>query len=947
MSHRVFRLVNILTALAMLLSLFAYDAPAPAAAQTPPSPLEILARAKGVDSRNLILDDATTYTLLNGTQVTRIKAHDAKSSQILGGDFENGLEVDLPTLMAQAGREWRAAHGALTKDAVKTLAGLSPSDTVNVSLWLAGDIQSLPKPADSPSLSAGGTSTNSGEAAASSPQVFHFAGKDFLVPLNPDQIPPEVSAAVSGLGSTSALPAEKSGETKAALPAADADGKIEAFKQSNQRYLESQVVPLQSALDQRLAALGLKATFTSPSVPAAYLEDVPVSLVQEIAFWPELDAIYIVPAYAGPSINNARPAQNAAFAQDYAGYNGAGINVAVAEGERAYFANPGLVLTGTYDGAQPFANHPTAVCGIIRSTVDGYPGLANGSNVYSANGSYSNWATMSAALDYATTNAAVINNSWYWDSSNSATFWEADRRLDYYVRYNYDFVAVAAGNFGNGCGGNYSTYVVSPAKGYNVMSVGNYEDVNNINWSDDYMDSCSSFGDPANDSTGVTHAKPEVAAIGASINSTLPNASDPLVGGVGSGTSYASPMVTSLAADIMQAQPGLSDEPEVIRSLIMATALHNVEGGARQSDKDGVGGVDFTAALTAAERGDYTDTGIDGTTVFPLSNSVYAYKGERVRVVINWLSNPVGGYTSDPLPVDLDLDVYRSDGTTLVASSSSGSNNYEIVDFIAPATETYQIKITKFGSYTGSNTWLGTAKWRGEYRISPYLFYSDPTATPLGTQLDILPSEWDRPNYWRVLGVRSLSSDHDLTLYSASITDDPSTRSQQASSYSSYLVDLVAVDGNHKSYSEMEHYRVSRFSGTGGYDINWSNNEGVLTPGTYGPFGQGGALPADVFDLYLPPGTWYISIIPSVSNTTDLATFLYASTSGAPATYNRGLYGYSAASNVSTSTLTTETMVYNAPGNDYYGLVITALTRGTSNYYIKIDSRNFLPFIKR
>lgn len=943
------RVFNAFLALVVILSMFS-GAVRVTAQTTPPSPLEILAASRKLDAKDLSLLNETTFTLLDGHKVQRIKALDTRNGQIIGGDFENGLEVNLAALEATAGASWRAAHGALTPQSLIVLSTLAPADTVNISLWLAGDIQALPHDEFKPDLASTPGQTNNIEAStdqSSGPAVVPLGNKDFIVPLTAGQIPPEVLAAAPGSISApgSQIQEAQHQELTPALPAADADGKIEAFKQANQRHLETQVTALQSALRPRLESLGLHASYASTIVPSTYLENVPRALVEKMAFWPEIDAIYIVPKQAGPALDSARPAQNANIVNN-SGYIGTGVTVAVTEGERAYFANPGLTMNNCYDCSQDYANHPTAVAGFIKSTVFGYYGLANGATVDSANGSYSNWATQAAAIDWATTNDTILTNSWYWDSPNTSTFWEADRRLDYIVRYNYDFVAVAAGNFGNGCSSNWSSYVVSPAKGYNVLSVGNHEDQDNINWSDDAMDVCSSFGNPSNDTTGTAHEKPEVSAIGSTLDSTLPVASAPLVGPVGSGTSYASPMVAALAADLIQAKSTLSNKPEALRAIIMATALQNIEGSAITSDKDGAGAVDFTAALITAERNHFSSQYVASDSTYPITFYQSAYQGERMRFVITWLSNPSGPYTTDVLPADLDLTAYRADGTTVVAISSNSTNNFEVLDFIAPASETYIFKVTNY-SFTGSGTWLGASWWRGEYRISPGTLYSDPLATPLGTLLSIYPADWAHSNYWRALGTRSTSSDHDLKLYSAGLAENPSTRSTLAISSSSLPLDFIVVDGNHSSSSQMEHYQVVPFSGTGGYTINWSNNYGTLSPGIYGPFTKTSSLPVETYDLSLNPGYWRITVIPSLANTVDLGVYAFTSTSGTPSSWAQGKYLASSRSDVSTNALVSEGLYLYAANSDYYGLVVTANTNGYSDYYIKIDSLVFLPVLMR
>jgi hypothetical protein len=175
----------------------------------------------------------------------------------------------------------------------------------------------------------------------------------------------------------------------------------------------------------------------------------------------------------------------------------------------------------------------------------------------------------------------------------------------------------------------------------------------------------------------------------------------------------------------------------------------------------------------------------------------FAYAGERVRYVIRWLSNPASDYSSDPQPPDLDLKVYRADGSFLQGNNWT-ANSFEIVDFVAPASETYRFEVSLDGSWSGGTTYMGRGWWVGTYRISPDSGYSDPMASPMGTHLSVHPTDWSPTNYWRAFGIRPLSSDHDLELYSRSYFDDPDLRNNLAGSYSGTdQVDLVAVDGNH------------------------------------------------------------------------------------------------------------------------------------------------------
>jgi subtilisin family serine protease len=102
-------------------------------------------------------------------------------------------------------------------------------------------------------------------------------------------------------------------------------------------------------------------------------------------------------------------------------------------------------------------------------------------------------------------NADVVNVSWG-KGSQKGMRW-SDRSFDYWARDGFSMIVAAAGNT-NKCG----TYLCSPAKGWNVISVGAYDDLNNANWSDDTMAASSSYVNPSLD-----REKPELVAPGVQI----------------------------------------------------------------------------------------------------------------------------------------------------------------------------------------------------------------------------------------------------------------------------------------------------------------------------------------------------------------------------------------------------------------------------------------------
>lgn len=903
--------------------------------------LQRLATATQTDGSRLTLVESADFTLLDGTALTRVKAEDRDTGETVGGTLKGDQLVDETALRAAAASVWRAQHGAVTPELLKMLQTMQPNDTLQVSAWLAVDAQPLPRPElVRPAKDEGIATSADVPPADAAPKVIGADGKGFAVNTPADKVPADLAALLAlPARSGESAPAEadsKQGAAQSNIPDNTAImARAEQLKQQNIQHLRAQVKPAVDSFAAQMQQRGVTVLGSDEMAPTVVLQLTRAQL-EEIAMLPEIDTLYAIPPNAGASMGYARPTQLADIVEYMGGYTGAGVKVAVAEGERAFFANPYLTLVGSYDGSQPYATHPTGVSGIIRSTHPTVRGIATGVDLYSANGSYSNWTTMQNALNYATTNAKVINNSWYWDFSNTATFWEADRRLDYYVRTNWDFVTVASGNFGNGCGGNFSSYVVSPAKGYNVMTVGNYDDLNSLGWSGDAMNNCSSFGDPGADAATPKHSKPEVAAVGSGISSTIDSIVTP-IGGIGSGTSYAAPMIAGLAANMIQADANLTNWPEAIKAVIMATAMHNIEGSERYSDKDGAGGMVATAAMVSVERDNWDAKSVTSAS-FPMTYTQYAHKGERVRFVVAWDSNPNSGFTTDPLEFDIDLYAYRANGTTVISTSTSGVNNFEIVDFIAPASETYRFIVRRFSS-TGSSTFLGVGWWRGVYRISPDTAYTDPKATPLGTHLAVYPTDWSPTGDWRAMGVRSSSSDHDLELYTRSMFSDPSLRSfKRGSYYGTNDVDVIAVDGNHWLTSNPEHYVVDHWTGTGGYNVNWSNQALVLDYGLYGPYTLGGNGVVKVYDVLMQARrAKRIYVLPS-GNSNDLASLLFKSSSGDSNTWAQSRGSAYRSSDRGTAANTAEWFdaINSTASSDYFGLVVYGKNTATSNYYIYI-----------
>lgn len=281
---------------------------------------------------------------------------------------------------------------------------------------------------------------------------------------------------------------------------------------------------------------------------------------------------------------------------------------------------------------------------------------------------------------------------------------------------------------------------ISPQKAWNVLSVGGYSDNENEDWTDDRMWSGSVYLNPTNDGVNY-HEKPEVVAPAVKITTISLNGSTVTV----TGTSVAAPQVTGEAALLIQRNNDLRNWPEVLRSIIMVSATNNVDGASgmptHEEIKDGAGGINIDLAdQVARNRGSVPSSEANRcytscwwgewltNSMFDESGYRYYYfqgnKGDRIRVVLNWLASAdcpattssgvvdVGGCRSDALKADFNLGVFDSNGNVLPFGwSASWANNHELVpydgDLVLPATGTYRIGVHRASLL--ESTYIGLA----------------------------------------------------------------------------------------------------------------------------------------------------------------------------------------------------------------------------------------------
>ena len=279
----------------------------------------------------------------------------------------------------------------------------------------------------------------------------------------------------------------------------------------------------------------------------------------------------------------------------------------------------------------------------------------------------------------------VVNRSNGAETSDS--YRTTDRDWDDFVYTHMIPTFVSAGNSGWGTGD-----VISPAKGMNITSVGNYDHTT------DTIAGSSSFVDPA-----IGAEKPEISAPGTDITAG---------GFTMSGTSMSAPHAAAFAADQMSDSTWLKFKPHLVKAKILSGATDVISGGA---DRVGLGGIDFlsghynghnfwwSGGNGAFSSWDSADGSSDGyiERTLTISNS-----WDSVRVVLSWLTR--GTYTyahrtdAHAIGMDLDLRVYDPSGA-LVGSSLSWDNNFESVEFEPTTTGTYTFKINRYANRDTSN----------------------------------------------------------------------------------------------------------------------------------------------------------------------------------------------------------------------------------------------------
>ena len=366
---------------------------------TPDEEKELLARTaalNGYDVGDLELADLSADKLINGDSIKRLKAVDPKSGVVVGAAFLGDQIVDEKTVRAQAATEWRAEHGALTPGVVARMSEMSPSDSLDVAVWLAADVQPLPMPDHAPVIPIEETESTDGKSLW---QESGLAGnwKQAAIPIPYSQVPEGVKAKIdlpvrSGQGPVeyektyggseadfAPISEAKKIETRARL------AQIEEFKKQNQAHLREQLAPLKERFLEYLRLHGLRLSYDSEYSPLVLLEGLTLEGLEKLSRNPDVDTVYVASNQGGPSLENARETLNGVMVNSWGAYSGDGVKVAVVESSRPPATHPYMSITAIRDTNYSEREHPTQVGGIIASTLAPNLGFALDADLYFSN----------------------------------------------------------------------------------------------------------------------------------------------------------------------------------------------------------------------------------------------------------------------------------------------------------------------------------------------------------------------------------------------------------------------------------------------------------------------------------------------------------------------------------------------------------------------------------
>ena len=408
-------------------------------------------------------------------------------------------------------------------------------------------------------------------------------------------------------------------------------------------------------------------------------------------------------------------------------YDGTGIKVGVLEEEefngglyRCFYNPTNSALLNKTITSYPIENninpgyvssHATNVMCIIGGNAtlvnnEVYQGLAPGASLYYSNVEYHSGMNNISKLDdaftwFAQKQVDVLNMSF--GVYGTTNYGIIDAMADYYVD-SYKIILVAAAGNVTSSYPSQGNIVTSPAKAYNVLTVGNISsDV--ANSSKYIMNSSSNYSE---NNCNIPN-KPDIVMFGTNI---IINGGDAVTG-----TSYSTPIVSGTIACMLQANNNLIGKPDVVKSILVATAnddviYHNddtcveaitspeqMDVDSISWDKCGAGLLSIVGAInTTVNNSQVYRFVVNSATTDYYSPYYQIDEDDVIEAALIFTKNTDDGYTNTYLK-NYDLQLIDENGN-VVFSTNSLYNNVEHFIFELNTSGRYRFRIHRVSSDT-------------------------------------------------------------------------------------------------------------------------------------------------------------------------------------------------------------------------------------------------------
>lgn len=350
-----------------------------------------------------------------------------------------------------------------------------------------------------------------------------------------------------------------------------------------------------------------------------------------------------------------------------------------------YYSSYYQQLNGCSNGVQM---HATAVATTLSRTAP----LAN---LYAHDGS-SAGNLDNLNMDEHTPSIEISSHSWHY--MTNGTYSSYDQTFDNYIYNNRLISFVASGNI---TADDTTTLVGSPGLALNTIAVGAINPSNN---------NYASYSKWRNSNAG--NQKPEMANYS---EFYFPNISLSFWDGNFAGTSASTPYTAAIFADLLSQHGFLKRHPELVKALIVSgekTAIPNASSYDTDNNSIASKGILKYSSLAWNHRFRYWNG--SNSCCFDSNNKITFSEngissGTHYRIAIAWLTS--GDYAVQHHSVSQDIDIRVRQNGSLLASSTSAKNPFEVVDFTTTSDADLTIEIHRYANSGDDNVILGYSLW--------------------------------------------------------------------------------------------------------------------------------------------------------------------------------------------------------------------------------------------